>query len=153
MFGGEQQSKLRPGTEAAPLITGFSAACQEINDINENLSYVKNLNSYLRENLKKLNNITINSPDDALPYILNFSIKGIKSETMLHFLSSKGIFVSSGSACSKGQQSRVLKAMGLPKDISDSAIRVSFSKNNTTEELDFLLENLSVALETLARSK
>lgn len=153
IFGGEQQAKLRPGTEATPLISGFSAACQELGDINKNLSYIKNLNSYLRDNLKKFANIIINSPDNALPYILNLSVKGIKSETMLHFLSSRGIFVSSGSACSKGKQSRVLKAMGLPKDVSDSAIRVSFSKNNTTQEIDFLLENLNSALETLARSK
>ena len=151
-FGGEQQAKLRPGTESTPLIAGFGAACAEIKSIEENYKHVEKINIYLKDKLKEIKNIKINSPENALPYILNFSIEGIKSETMLHFLSSHGIFVSSGSACAKGQKSRILTAINLPKNQIDSAIRVSFSKNNTLEEVNYLIEKIKEGIASISKS-
>ena len=95
--------------------------------------------------------IIINSPEDASPFVLNFSVKGIRSETMLHHLASTGVYVSSGSACSKGAKSHVLKSMGLADDVIDSAIRVSFSKHNTQSDCDALLEGLAAGINTLAK--
>lgn len=151
LFGGEQQSKIRPGTECASLICGFGKAVDEINY--DNNSYVAELNSYLRKCLCDIDDVVINSPENALEYIVNFSVKGIKSETMLHFLAENNIYVSSGSACTKGKQSRVLVAMGLEKAISDSAIRVSFSKYNTKKDIDLLIDTLKIGIEKLAHTK
>ncbi|MBQ4569863.1 MAG: cysteine desulfurase [Ruminococcus sp.] len=149
-FGGSQEKKLRTGTEAAPLICAFGTACEEI-DIAKSTRTAKELNTYLREKLSQMPDIIINSPEDASPFVLNFSVKGIRSETMLHHLASTGVYVSSGSACSKGAKSHVLKSMGLADDVIDSAIRVSFSKHNTQSDCDALLEGLAAGINTLAK--
>lgn len=148
-FGGEQQGKIRPGTESSPLIVGFGQAVSEI-DFENNDKIIK-LNSYLREQLQGIDGVVINSHSNTLEYILNFSVTGIKSETMLHFLAEKGIYVSSGSACAKGKQSYVLGAMGLDKTVTDSAIRVSFSKYNTTNDVDILVNAIKQGVNTLVR--
>lgn len=148
-FGGEQQSKIRPGTESAPLIVGFGQAVKEIDYTKNNA--VKEINDYLRERLKELDGVVINSPDNALEYILNFSVVGIRSETMLHFLADRNIYVSSGSACSKGKPSYVLTAMGLDKGLADSAIRVSFSNSNTRADIDKFVEAVNDGINSLVR--
>lgn len=149
-FGGEQEKKLRPGTEALPLIAGLGQAVSEFS-INKNLEYIKSLNGYTLEKLRQIDGVVINSPEDALPYIINFSVLGIRSETMLHFLAQREVYVSSGSACAKGKPSHVLSAMGLPKNTADSAIRVSFSKENTTDDIDALTEGIIEGLNNLVR--
>ena len=147
-FGGEQERKIRPGTEPLPLIAAFAEAIKEIN-ISANYRAVTALNELLRKKLAEMN-LTINSPSDALPYILNFSVPGIRSETMLHFLASEGIYVSSGSACAKGKPSHVLTAMGLNKNTADSALRVSFSAENTADDITALTEAIARGKNTLA---
>ncbi|MGN0452396.1 MAG: cysteine desulfurase family protein [Ruminococcus sp.] len=151
-FGGKQEKKIRPGTEALPLIGAFATAVKEF-DISANLEKVTKLNGYLSKKLSEIDGVVINSPSDALPYILNFSYPGIRSETMLHHLSERGVYVSSGSACSKGGKSHVLEAMGLSDDIIDSAVRVSFSKHSTEEDCDALVKGLLEGINSLARSK
>ena len=150
IFGGEQEKKLRPGTEALPLIAGFGQAVSEF-EINKNYEYVKSLNTYAIEKLKAVRGVKINSPENALPYIINFSVSGIRSETMLHFLAQKEIYVSSGSACAKGKPSHVLSAMGLDKNTADSAIRVSFSDENTPDDIDAMTEALTEGINTLVK--
>lgn len=149
-FGGSQERKLRTGTESMPLICAFGTACEEI-DTYKNTQIAKELNTYLREKLSAMEGIKINSPEDASPFVLNFSVLGIRSETMLHHLASKGVYVSSGSACSKGAKSHVLSSMGLSDDIIDSAIRVSFSKHNTLSDCDALTSALTDGMNTLAK--
>ncbi len=149
-FGGSQEKKLRTGTESMPLICAFGVACEEIN-LDKNNQIAKELNTYLRDKLSSMEGIKINSPEDASPFVLNFSVLGIRSETMLHHLASKGVYVSSGSACSKGAKSHVLSSMGLADHIIDSAIRVSFSKHNTLSDCDALLEALTDGMNTLAK--
>ncbi len=148
-YGGEQQYKIRPGTEPAPLICGFGKAVEEIDyTLNQK---VKDINLYLRQQLKTLDGVVINSADNALEYIVNFSVTGIRSETMLHYLAENGIYVSSGSACAKGKQSYVLTAMGLSKTLTDSAIRVSFSKYNTKDDVDRLVNAINNGINSLVR--
>lgn len=149
-FGGSQEKKLRTGTESTPLICAFSVAAGEIN-VTKNSEIAKELNTYLRDSLKALPDITVNSPDSASPFVLNFSVKGIRSETMLHHLANSGVYVSSGSACSKGAKSHVLEAQGLADDIIDSALRVSFSKFNTKSDCDALIAALTSGINTLAK--
>ena len=81
----------------------------------------------------------------------NFSVENIKSETMLHYLEARDIYVSSGSACSKGEASHTLQAMGLPRDRVDTAVRVSFCGENTPEDVDALLAALRCGVAEIAK--
>ena len=150
LYGGEQQKKLRPGTESAPLIAAFATAVGFLN-LSQNADHIRKLNCYALEKLQALESVTINSPIDALPYIINISVNGIRSETMLHHLEESGVYVSSSSACAKGKRSYVLEAMGLPDDRIDSSLRISFSRYNTAEDIDALIEGLQSGIATLQR--
>ena len=151
VFGGGQEKNVRPGTEAMPLIAGFGAAVGALPDVSAELREIGGLNAYCREILQKTEGIVLNSAPDALPYILNLSVLGVRAETMLHFLSDRGIYVSSGSACAKGRESHVLSAMGLPRERIASALRLSFSRYNTKEEIDVFAGALREGLSTLTR--
>jgi cysteine desulfurase len=94
----------------------------------------------------------INSPEDALPYIINISVEGYRSETLLHFLDARGIYVSSGSACAKGGLSPTLSALGLSQKRIDSALRISFSRENTQGDIDMLFDALKEATLKLKRA-
>ena len=152
-FGGGQERELRPGTEAAPLIAGLGAAVEELPDWRQSYSRMEKLRDYTLQKLSGLEGVEVNSPVEGLPYLLNFSALGIRSETMLHFLAQRGIYVSSGSACAKGKQSHVLKAAGLPDSRISSAIRVSFSRENTERDADALAEGVREGLACLARAR
>lgn len=152
-FGGEQEGKLRPGTEAAPLIAGFGAALAVLPSWRQAETQVRILRDICVERIKKIPGIVFNSMPKASPYILNFSAVGIRSETMLHYLASRGVYVSSGSACSKGKKSHVLTAMGLSTQRIDSALRISFSHWNTEEDVYQLTQALEDGMKTLARTK
>ena len=142
-FGGEQEHKLRPGTEAMPAIAGFAAAAKALPDPQKELERISMLRDYMVSRLGELDDIVINSPPDALPFVTNISVLGIKSEPMLNFLSERGICVSSGSACSKGKKSDVLLQMGLDKKRLDSPLRISFSRFTTVQEIDALVLGIS----------
>ena len=152
LYGGEQQKKLRPGTESSPLITAFGAATSVgFLNLSQNADHIRELNRCALEKLQALEGVTVNSPGDALPYIINISVNGIRSETMLHHLEESGVYVSSSSACAKGKRSYVLEAMGLPDDRIDSSLRISFSRYNTTQDIDALIEGLQSGIATLQR--
>ena len=144
LFGGEQQMKIRPGTQAVPAIAGFGAAAKAIPDPKQSLEKAENLRAYMLGRFEETGGIRINSAPDALPYVTNISVTGIKSEPMLNFLSSKGICVSSGSACSKGKKSRVLAEIGLEPEAIECALRISFSRFTTREEIDCLAEMIKI---------
>lgn len=153
-FGGEQERKLRPGTEPLPLIAGFGAAVAALPPLSESLAHAEALRTRLLEHLAALDDgIVINSAPDALPYVVNFSVPGIRSETMLHHLAAHGVYVSSGSACARGHKSHVLTAMNLPADRIDSAVRVSFGHNSTAEDVEQLIDALREGLCTLTRRR
>lgn len=153
VYGGSQEKKLRPGTQPLPAIAGFGAAVKAIPNISAQLEKTKELRDYMVERLSELPDIVINSPKDALPYVTNFSVIGINSEPMLNFLSSKGIYVSSGSACAKGHVSFVLKNMGLSDERMKSPLRVSFSRFTTKEEIDMLIDAISQGQKTIRKNK
>lgn len=148
-FGGEQEKKIRPGTESAPLIAGFGAAVQALTPTAEQKRYVRELNGYAREQLGKINGIQFNNGEDASPYIINIYIPTfMRSQTILQELSSNyGIYVSNGSACAKGKKSHVLTAMGLDNETLDKSIRISFCRYNTKEEIDLLANALRELIE------
>ena len=148
-FGGGQEKGLRPGTESVPLICAFGEAVRLLPKASEAGPEMERLNGLLRGKLRELPEVTVNSPEDGLPYILNFSAGRVRAETMLHFLAEQNIFVSSGSACGRAKPSHVLEAMGLPKERISSALRVSFSRFSEEDDVLALAEALKKGLRTL----
>ena len=110
------------------------------------------LNARLRAGLATLD-VVLNSPEDAVSEVLNFSTMRVKSETMLHYLEQTKVYVSSGSACSRGAASHTLGAMGLEPRRIDTALRVSFCAENTEADVDALLNGLEQGLKTLAQRR
>lgn len=149
IFGGNQESGYRSGTENVPGIVGIAKAAEIIvPNIQENFERVKALWTRLKRGILDMGDTIINSPDDCLPYILNASFLGTRGEVILHRLESEGIFVSTGSACSsnKNSKSHVLKAMGKSEKEIEGAIRFSLSAQNTAEEIDTVLSVLDDAV-------
>lgn len=152
LTGGGQEKNMRSGTESVPLIFGLKGAVDELGNIAKNLESQKELWLYAKDALLQTGLVSINSCEDALPYILNISVEGYRSETLLHFLEAQGVYVSSGSACAKGNGSYVLNEMGLSRQRVDSALRVSFSRYNTKEDVDALKTAIIEATQKLRRS-
>ncbi len=152
LLGGGQEDAFRSGTENTICIAGFGAAAQAgIDTLRESYDKMSTLRQYLIENLPK--NIHPNLPPKAACHILNITLPGIKSETMLHFLSGNGCYVSSGSACSSHGKhgSYVLRAFGLDDKEADTSIRISLNSTITKEDLDYFLITLQKGLDTLVR--
>ncbi|MBR2807392.1 MAG: cysteine desulfurase [Oscillospiraceae bacterium] len=152
-FGGGQEKGIRSGTENIAFACGFAAAVEEHKDIEGNARKIAALKAMLAEGLREFDNVTINSPENSTPYVLNFSFEGYRSETVLHFLEARDVYVSSGSACSKGERSHTLEAMKLPSKLVDSAIRVSFGLQNTEDDVKALLDGLREAGQSLMKAK
>ncbi len=143
--GGGQESGMRSGTESVPLIAGLLGAVEDLPKLETTLLKIREIYNYAKQRLTENDLAVINSFDDGLPYILNISVLGYKSETLLHFLESKQIFVSSGSACAKGNQSYVLKQIGFNDKHIDSMLRISFCKDTTKGDIDALCDALTTA--------
>ncbi len=151
-YGGMQERKLRPGTEPLPAICAMGAAVSSLSADKDRTGKIRELCGIFRSRLMQTEGIVLNSDESCLPYIINFSVPGIRSETLLHYLAEREIYVSSGSACAKGHKSHVLTAMGLSAERTDSALRISFSAENTAEDADMLVQSLENAVKTLARA-
>ena len=134
-----------------PAFVGFGAACAALPEVKAGLAHATELRGYLLEQIGGLRGITLNSPPDALPYIVNLSIPGLRSEPVLNLLSEMGVYVSSGSACAKGHKSPVLTALGLPDTRIDSALRISFSRFTTPQEIDALVAGIKRVQQVLRR--
>lgn len=141
------------GTQGMPAIAGFAAAVENGGSVEKNLKYVIKLNLRLRERIKEIPGVHINSPENALPYIINISIDEIPSQVSVNFFSMNGVYISAGSACSKGHRSNVLQSMGLPPDRIDSAIRISLSNDTSIDEIDRCVDVIKIAVEKLRKHK
>lgn len=148
-LGGGQEMAVRSGTENVPGICGFGVATDLIKqEVEASASYVLKLKELFINGLREeVKDFVINPHDITLcsPYIVNISFPGVRAEVLLHSLEQENIYVSTGSACSarRIKHSPVLKEMGLSKESLDGAIRVSFSRFNTSEQVLFLIEKLS----------
>ncbi len=154
IFGGGQEKGMRSGTENTIGIAAFGTA---VNDIKQkraqNATHIEQLYLYATEKLEAMG-LRINRPEGArVSHIINLTLPRIKSETMLHFLSADGIFVSSGSACSSHSKdpSSALISFGLTPEDADCSLRISLSEYNTKQDIDALVASLSTALERLVR--
>ena len=150
IMGGAQESSLRAGTEAMPQIAAFGTACELAS---------KGMAEYTAkmEKLRQtaIDGITGTIPEAVVigggaPHILSISLPGWRSEVLMNFLEAKGVFVSRSSACKKGGRSHVLESIGLPAPVIDGAIRISFSRYTTQEDIDTLCLALKEARDTLA---
>ena len=159
VFGGGQELGLRSGTENVPGIAAFAEAARLAHsELSERIKRTEALRARLVDRLstdERLKEISPTLPEHHAPHILNITVPNIKSETMLHYLSSEGIFVSSGSACSSngGHLSSALTAYGRSGEDADSSVRISFSPSNTEEDVDALVEALASGLARLAKIK
>ena len=141
IYGGGQQKAMRSGTENVPAIAGIGLAAELMYKDNESkMEHVRNLKNTFIEKVTKLENVFNNSGE--APHIASISFVGIRSEVMLHALEDKGIYVSSGSACSsnKPHVSNVLKSINLDKDRLESTLRFSFCEMNTMEQVDYAVK-------------
>ena len=150
VYGGGQQKNLRPGTEPIEIISAFEAA---VKAYPKDLSHYERLNAVLRERLSNMTDVVVNSPDlsRGVPNILSFSVLGVRSEIMLHSLEEKQIYVSSGSACSKGKISAVPDSFGIDAKRADSTIRVSFCMENTEEQISILANEIEAGIKRFRR--
>lgn len=144
LFGGKQENSLRAGTESVPLIAGFGAAVETLSPTMENrFQYVRSLNTALREKLRELPDVRILSPEDGSPYVMSIIVPKIRSEILLHYLEQREVYVSSGSACSKGAGSGVPEIFGAAREEADSILRVSFCDENNMEDVDALVAGIA----------
>ena len=157
IHGGHQQKNRRSGTENVPGIAGLGLAAEEAYaHIQENYDRVSALTADFIREVQKIEGVTIHARSevaDISPYIISIGIEGIKSEVLLHALEDKGIYVSSGSACSSNHPgiSDTLTAIGVDKAYLDSTIRISLSRFTSKEELNHTLEVLNELIPTLRR--
>ncbi|MCL1830957.1 MAG: cysteine desulfurase [Oscillospiraceae bacterium] len=151
IHGGKQERGLRSGTENLAFASAFALA-STIYMTNETTAGLQEINEYLRAQLKTIDGLVINSPNDGSAYILNFSLPSFKSETLLHFLDENGVLVSNGAACSKLNSSHTLLSMGLNSSLVESSIRVSFSKDTLKNDIDTLVELIKIAKAKLIRT-
>ncbi len=154
LLGGEQEFGFRAGTENVAYICAMAKTAVDTHSkMSQNFAHYKQLKAYFLTLVESISQISINSTQNGAPYIVNFSVEGIRSEIMLHFLESHDIYVSSGSACKKGAKSHVLEAMGKTAKQIDTAIRISFCPQTTKEEIEVLVDKLKLGIESLIKTK
>ena len=152
LLGGGQEKNLRSGTECVPLICGLKGAIDEIGSAEKLYQKQKELFDYAHCKLCELDFIKFNSNSECIPYIINISVPGYRSEVLQHFLERKNIFVSSGSACAKGELSYVLREIEASAIEIDGALRLSFSRYNTNDDVDSFCSALCEAVSVLKKS-
>ncbi|MFR3598029.1 cysteine desulfurase family protein [Enterocloster sp.] len=156
LYGGGQQRDLRSGTENVPGIAGLGLAAEEMyRDHKGKVARITELKDYFIDRVQELEGVTVNSlkKSAGAPQIASVSFKGVRSEVLLHALEDKGIYVSSGSACSSNHPaiSGTLRAIGVEKDLLDSTLRFSFGLFNTKEEVDICISALEELLPVLRK--
>lgn len=150
IMGGAQENKMRAGTEAMPQIAAFGTACEIAK---KEMPSAHRRMAELRQ--RAIDRICAEMPEAIVigggsPHILSISLPGWRSEVLMNYMESKGVYVSRSSACKKGGRSHVLEAIGLAPEVIDGAIRVSFSRYTTTEEIDAFCAALKEAHDYLA---
>ena len=151
LYGGGQEKALRSGTENLPAIAGFGAACAAAYPgLREELAEMTRLRDLARERLAAIPGCVLLARGDA-PHIVPLSVPGVRSQGLINCLQDEGVYVSAGSACSKGRRSHVLTAMGLPNDVVDGAIRVSLSRFTTEADVGRLAAAMAKAVAELKK--
>lgn len=141
IHGGKSTTNYRSGTPAVALIASLAKALRLIyTNIDKDYEYVLELNKYLQNQLNKYSEVKINSNLYSIPHILNFSVIGVKPETMLHALEEDEVYISTQSACATGNSSKAVLALTNDEKKANSSLRISISKLTTKEEIDKFIE-------------
>ncbi len=156
IYGGGQQRGMRSGTENVPGVAGLGAAVKEIyKNHQEKVDHLYELKDHLMTRIKEVEGCQVNSQPgrESAPQIVSVSFEGVRSEVLLHALEDRGIYVSSGSACSSNHPgiSGTLKGIGVPQELLDATLRFSFGMFNNKEEIDYAIEVLKELLPVLRR--
>lgn len=156
IFGGGHQRGMRSGTLNTTGIAGMGAAAKEAyENFDERISKISDLKYYLMDELEKLEGAVLNTGrgENFAPQVISVSFEDIRAEVLLHALEDRGIYVSSGSACSSNHPgiSGTLKAIGIREDLLDATIRISLSELNNKEEADYFIKNLKELLPLLRK--
>ena len=145
--GGEQERGMRASTENVASLVGLAKAIEDAYaNIDENISYTRDLRDYTIEKLLNIDGIILNGPrDKRLPGNINITLKDTKPQTMVQYLDMYDICASSGSACAAGSinPSHVLRAIGRSEEDSLSMLRLSLNHNNTKDECDYVVEKIN----------
>lgn len=153
ILGGGQENGQRSGTEATAQMAAFAAAARLGREtLEQDLEHMAKLKAYALQTLTERVPGLVRIGEGEAPHIMPISLPGYKSEVILRFLSDRGVYVSSGSACHKGKPSRIYAALGLNKKILDGILRVSFSYDSTREDVDALCDGLVEAQKMLFTS-
>ena len=156
IFGGGHQRGMRSGTLNTTGIAGMGVAAKEAYDnFDERINKISDLKYYLMDELEKLEGAILNTGrgENFAPQIISVSFEDIRAEVLLHALEDRGIYVSSGSACSSNHPgiSGTLKAIGVRENLLDATIRISLSELNNKEEADYFIKNLKELLPLLRK--
>lgn len=156
MYGGGQQKGMRPGTENVPGIAGLAKAAELMyKHLDKDMERLYSLRELFIQGVSQIDHVKVNgcTGNESAAHIVSLSVRGVRSEVLLHALEDKGIYVSAGSACSarKPQPSETLKAIGIEKDLLDSTIRFSFSIFTTEDEIRYTVRTLHEIIPTLRR--
>lgn len=156
IFGGGHQRGMRSGTLNTTGIAGMGVAAKEAYDEFDNrIEKIKSLKNFIMDELEKTEGAVLNTGrgDNFAPQIISVSFEDIRAEVLLHALEDRGIYVSSGSACSSNHPgiSGTLKAVGIREDLLDATIRISLSELNNMEEAKYLIDNLNELLPLLRK--
>ena len=160
IWGGNQQKGMRSGTENVPAIAGLGEAAEEIyENLDEKRAHLYGLKQRFIDGIEKLEGTHVNGKtgEDSAPHIVSVSFEGIRSEVLLHSLEDRGIYVSSGSACSsnnhagKQKGSKTLRNIHLKENLLDSTLRFSFSVHTTEEEIDYAVKEMAALVPMLQK--
>lgn len=156
IFGGGHQRGMRSGTLNTTGIAGMGVAAKEAYDeFDKRIEKIKSLKNFIMDELEKIEGSVLNTGrgDNFAPQIISVSFEDIRAEVLLHALEDRGIYVSSGSACSSNHPgiSGTLKAVGIREDLLDATIRISLSELNNIEEAKYLIDNLNELLPLLRK--
>lgn len=156
IYGGGQQKGMRSGTENVPGVAGLGVAAAEMyRNYQEKLDHLYELKEHMMKRVAEIDGVVINSQPgrESAPQIVSVSFEGVRSEVLLHALEDRGIYVSSGSACSSNHPgvSGTLKGIGVKQELLDSTLRFSFGMFNKKEEIDYAIEVLKELLPVLRR--
>lgn len=149
LHGGGQEGNYRSGTEAMPAIVGFGAACEaQAKQMQSQIAHMSHLRDLCRQTLKDVPSLVFCGHGEA-PHIVNISLPGVRSQGIINCLQDREIYVSAGSACSRGHRSHVLDAMHLSPAVIDGSVRVSFCADNCEDDIAALRDALLYATQTL----
>ena len=159
IHGGGQQRGMRSGTENVPAIAGLGLAAEMMHaHLQENREHLYELKRYFTSRITEVQGAVVNACqppelEQTAPHVVSVSFAGVRSEVLLHALEDRGVYVSSGSACSSNHPgiSGTLKAIGVEQALLDSTLRFSFSVETTKEELDYTIEQVKDLVPVLAR--